>query len=33
VFLATLMYGEFLKLNKKLKIAQAAVELGKALEV
>ena len=33
VFLATLMYGEFLKLNKKLKIAQAAVELGKALAV
>jgi hypothetical protein len=31
IFLATLLYGEFLKLNKKLKIAQAAVELGKAL--
>lgn len=33
VFLATLMYGELLKLNKKLKIANAAVELGKALSV
>lgn len=33
VFLATLMYGEFLKLNKKLKIANAAVELGKAITV
>lgn len=33
VFLATLMYAELQKLNKKMKIAQAAVELGKALEV
>lgn len=33
VFLATLMYGELLKLNKKLKIAEAAVELGKAIAV
>jgi hypothetical protein len=33
VFLATLMYTELQKLNKKMKIAQAAVELGKALEV
>jgi hypothetical protein len=33
VFLATLMYTELLKLNRKMKIAQAAVELGKALEV
>ena len=31
ISLATLMYTELLKLNKKLKIAQAAVELGKAL--
>lgn len=33
VFLVTLMYEELLKLNKKLKIADAAVELGKALSV
>jgi hypothetical protein len=33
VFLATLMYTELQKLNKKMKIAKAAVELGKALEV
>jgi len=33
VFLATLMYSELQKLNKKMKIAQAAVELEKALAV
>jgi hypothetical protein len=33
VFLATLMYAELKKLNKKLKIAEAAVELGKTLGV
>ena len=33
VFLVTLMHGELLKLNKKLKIAECAVELGKALSV
>ncbi len=33
VFLATMMYAELQKLNKKMKIAKAAVELGKALEV
>lgn len=33
VFLVTLMYGELLKLKKNLMIAQAAVELGKALGV
>lgn len=33
IFLVTLMHGELRKLNKKLKIANAAVELGKALGV
>lgn len=33
VFLATLMYAELKKLNKKLKIAEAAVELGKTLGI
>ena len=33
VFLATLMYTELQKLNKKMKIAQAAVELEHALSV
>ena len=33
VFLATLMYAELQKLNKKMKIAQAAMELEHALSV
>ena len=33
IFLATLMYTELQKLNKKMKIAQAAVELRNALSL